>query len=138
MRQENGRHEPPGQTTATAQRPAQVLAAPWLSFDLNEELGRLSQEEIWARGDRNGKTLVKEPHLRLTLTLLKAGAWLGQHSTEGPVTIQVIKGRLRVLVDSERVHLSLGQIVALDARVQHDVEALEDSAMLLTIGWPRG
>jgi hypothetical protein len=30
-----------------------------------------------------------------------------------------------------------GQLLALEARVRHEVEAVEESAFLLTIAWPR-
>src|SRR5581483_887013 len=127
------RHQPPGQTSDSPQRPAQRLSGMALRFDLQEELDRLRREESWLRGDRNAKTLVKEPHLHVTLAILKSGARLDEHETEGPLTIHTLEGRVTVSALGERIDLSRGQIAALDAGVPHWVEATEEAAFLLTI-----
>jgi hypothetical protein len=122
-----GQHQPPGETSPSPQRPAQHLRLPLLTFDLMAELAQLQQEESWRRGDRNAKTLVKESGLRVTMTALKAGAKLDQHETDGPLTIHALRGKLRLAVGGQPVELTPGHLLALDA--------LEDSAFLLTIGW---
>lgn len=38
--------------------------------------------------------------------------------------------------DGRVIDLPMGHVLALDGAVPHDVEALEDSAFLLTIAWP--
>jgi hypothetical protein len=38
----------------------------------------------------------------------------------------------------ETIDLPVGHVLALDRNVHHDVEALVDSAFLLTIAWPEG
>ncbi len=129
-------HQPPGQTSHSAQRPAQRMCAHSLGFDLEQELDRLCREDMWRRGDRNGKTLVKGPNLHVTLTALKAGACLCPHQTPGAVTIQMLRGRLDVSVRGEHVDMMAGDLLALDAGVQHSLHALDESAFLLTIGWP--
>jgi quercetin dioxygenase-like cupin family protein len=40
-------------------------------------------------------------------------------------------------VEEREFDLPAGHLLALDAAVPHDVEALEDSAFLLTIAWRR-
>jgi quercetin dioxygenase-like cupin family protein len=105
-------------------------------FNLLEELAQLHGEESWQRGDRNAKTLLKEPQLRLTIIALKSGARLDQHETDGPVTIHTLRGNLRVTVRGDVTMLAPGQLLALEAGAPHAVEALEESAFLLTIGWP--
>jgi quercetin dioxygenase-like cupin family protein len=130
-------HDPPGTTSAGPERPAQRLAARALGFDLGEESRRLKTEAPWQRGDRNAKTLVKEPHLHITLTALKTGARLDQHTTAGPVTIHALSGRLRLSVEGDVLDLGPGQLLALEPGVIHEVEALEESAFLITLGWPR-
>jgi quercetin dioxygenase-like cupin family protein len=129
------RHDPPGQTSASPQRPSQQLSRPRATFDLTHEIDQLRGEEAWQRGDRNAKTLLKDPPLRLVLTLLKADARMDSHQTEAPVTVHVLSGRLRLTMEDGPVELSPSQMVALDAGVRHDVVALEESAFLLTLGW---
>ncbi len=131
-------HFPPHETSASPQRPAQRLAGPRLAFDLARELQSLRREESWEQGDRNAKTLVKEPPLRLTLAVLKKGAQLAAHMAEGPVTVQVLEGQLALTVDGEPIELSSGQILAIEPGIRHDVTALDESAFLLTIGLPSG
>jgi quercetin dioxygenase-like cupin family protein len=101
-----------------------------------QEIIRLKAESSWQRGDRNAKTLVKEPNLHLTLVLLKAGARLDQHQTAGPVVVQPLTGRVRLSAEGEQTELSVGQLLVVAPNVPHDVEAIEESALLLTIGWP--
>jgi quercetin dioxygenase-like cupin family protein len=129
------RHDPPGQTSAGPQRPAQQINRPKATFDLTREAEQLRGEAAYQRGDRNAKTLLKDPPLRLVLTVLKAGARMDSHQTEGPVTVHALSGRLRLAVEGEPVELAPGQVLALDADIRHDVAALEESALLLTIGW---
>ena len=50
----------------------------------------------------------------------------------------MVAGRLRLHVPGGTVDLPVGHLLALDGKVPHDVEALEESAFLLTIGWPKG
>jgi quercetin dioxygenase-like cupin family protein len=50
--------------------------------------------------------------------------------------VQVLKGRIRIGIDGNGYELSAGGLLTLGASIKHDVEALEDSAFLLTISWP--
>jgi hypothetical protein len=36
------------------------------------------------------------------------------------------------------VDLPAGHLLALDRTIEHDLEAVEESAILLTISWPKG
>jgi quercetin dioxygenase-like cupin family protein len=137
MARQSERHDPPGATSSSPERPAHQLAARALHFDLDQELTALRSEAPWQRGDRNGKTLVKEPHLHITLTALKAGARLDHHQTAGPVTIHALRGRLQLTVEGDNLELGPGHLLALEPGVTHAVTALEESAFLLTLGWPR-
>jgi len=59
-----------------------------------------------------------------------------QHRAEGRVSIQQLKGRTRIHLDTSRkVDLCAGHLLVLDCGVLHDVEALDESALLLTICW---
>jgi quercetin dioxygenase-like cupin family protein len=129
---------PPRDPSGTAQRPAHSLSGPLQVFDLAAELDRLRQEPSWQGGDRNAKTLIGEADLRIVLTALKAGARLRAHRAPGPVSVQALAGRLRLHAAGETVELTAGRVLALGRDVPHDVEALEESAFLLTIGWSEG
>ena len=120
-------------TSGSDQRPARSLTGPALAFDLRLELATLQQEPSWQRNDRNARTLVEEPEFRLVLTALKLGAKLQAHQTSGWVSIHVTEGQLRVSVAGSDVDVPAGSVLVLARGERHAVEALEDSAFLLTV-----
>jgi quercetin dioxygenase-like cupin family protein len=113
----------------------QPMAAPFLEFDLTGEVDQLRREPEWNSG-QNAKTLVKYDDFRVVLTVLKAHARLPAHQTEGRVSIQTLSGHIQVRAQGRTFELPAGRLLALDQDVPHDVEALEESALLLTIAWP--
>ena len=50
--------------------------------------------------------------------------------------MQAIAGHIRMHVHDKVFDLPAGHLLALERALPHDVEALEDSAFLLTIAWP--
>lgn len=120
----------------TNRRPdADEMAAPLLEFDLAGEVERLQSEPEW-KGGQNARTLVKHEDVRVVLIALRAGARIPNHQTGGRITIHTVRGHVRVRAQDQDRDLPLGNLLALDRALPHDVEALEDSAILLTIAWP--
>ncbi len=110
------------------------LAASIMEFDFAAEIAQLRQEDSWKRGTgRSSKTLAKHPDLRIVLTLLQAGAHVKEHKTAGRISIQGVMGRMRLHVSERTVELTPGKLLVLDTEVPHDVEAVEESAFLLTV-----
>ena len=110
------------------------LAASILEFDFAAEIVQLRQEDSWKRGTgRSSKTLAKYPDLRIVLTLLQAGAHVKEHKTAGRISIQGVMGRMRLHVPEHTVELTPGKLLVLDSEVPHDVEAVEESAFLLSV-----
>ncbi len=128
---------PAGQTHGSPERPMHQVARALLTFDLAAEVQRLRAEEGWQQGTRHAKTLVKEPDFRLVLISIRRDGQMEEHRAPGRISIQTLTGRLRLHVLDETIDLTAGQMLVLDPDVAHDVEALEDSAFLLTIAWPR-
>jgi hypothetical protein len=60
-----------------------------------------------------------------------------QHRAEGRISIQQLKGQVCIHLANRKVNVSAGHLLVLDCGVLHDVEALEESALLLTISWGR-
>lgn len=54
----------------------------------------------------------------------------------GQLSIQTLEGRVRLVLEREQIDLAKGELFALGSSVSHDVEAVEASAVLLTIAWP--
>lgn len=118
----------------THQDADKVRSAPVLRFEFAAELDRLLTQPGYHSGKPTGTTLVKQPDLRIVLMALKSGGRLEEHRASGPISVQVMHGRVRLQVAGSTVELHAGEIVALEPGVAHDAEALEDAAFLLTIG----
>ena len=109
------------------------IAVPFLHVDIAEHVRHLREEPVWASGTRNAITLTKEPGLRVVLTILKRGTKLHEHQASGPLTIQVISGRLDLHAAGQSAVVGPGEMAVLESAVGHELEALEESAFLLTI-----
>ncbi len=65
--------------------------------------------------------------------VFEPGGRLKEHQTDGVVTIHVLAGHLRVVVDDEVHELTAGRLLGLGPNVPHTVTALAASEMLLTV-----
>lgn len=73
-----------------------------------------------------------EKVLRQTLIAMVSGAELSEHENPGEATVHVLHGRVRLTTGELAWEGSRGDLIAVpDAR--HRLEALEDSAVLLTV-----
>ena len=124
-----------GPTNENRRPHPQSMDTPYLEFDIARELQQLNLEPGWQSG-HNAKTLVKYDGLRIVLIALKAGSRIPEHHTEGQISIQTIVGHIQVRADGRSFELRPGGLLALDQGLRHNVEALEESAFLLTIAWP--
>ena len=72
-----------------------------------------------------------EHHLRQTLIALLGGQGLGEHESPGEATLQVVRGRVRLVAGTASQELEEGQLVVIPP-TRHALEAHEDSVVLLT------
>jgi quercetin dioxygenase-like cupin family protein len=111
------------------------MALPFLEFDLAGELRQLHEESAWANG-HNAKTLIKYDDFRVVLMAVRANTQIPGHQAAGRTCIHVTSGHLRVHALQRTFDLRPGSVLAFDKAVPHDLQALEDSALLLMIAWP--
>jgi quercetin dioxygenase-like cupin family protein len=114
------------------------LTAPLMDFDLIKEIGELHEEDAWRRTGRNSKTLVKQPDLRIVLIALQRGGHLEEHKADARISIYTLSGHVKLQLAGQTVDLPAGHLLVLDRALDHDLEALKESAILLTISWPHG
>ena len=130
-----------GKTTGAAEswtgREPHPLTGTALTFNLDAEAEALKREPPWQMHGHNAKTLVKHADVRVVLIALRAGARMQEHKTDQCVTIHALSGGLRLHLPSDTIDLPKGALIALDHTVVHDVEALEESVFLLTLGWSK-
>ena len=105
------------------------------SFDLTALDRELRQEEAYRREGHTGRTLVREPDLRVVLVVMMVGARLAEHQVQETAAIQVLHGHVRLRLPDRSVDLASGALLVLDKGLAHDIEAAVESAFVLTIGW---
>jgi quercetin dioxygenase-like cupin family protein len=100
--------------------------------DVHEVAGRLLGEAERAPSGRASETIVSGSVQRCTVIALSADAILGEHDSPPAATLHVISGRVRLRTNNEQWELEAGQLTRIPPR-RHSLEALEDSAVLLTV-----
>ena len=128
----------PARRTPGHERVTERLGRKLVHMDAEAEIESLLREGAFERTGRNSKTLVKRPDFRVILTAIRRGARVAEHFAAGPLTVQTLRGRIRMRMADGSAELGPGHLLALERNERHDVEALEDSAFLLTIAWPEG
>ena len=121
------------ESVRTVPREDRVLAGPAVTFCINDEVNHLKREPEWISGSRNSVTLVKTANLSIVLTALHKNATLCGHEVGGPITLQVLSGTIDFGVSGQPQTLEAGKVIALDKAIPHEIRALEDSELLLTI-----
>jgi quercetin dioxygenase-like cupin family protein len=71
--------------------------------------------------------------LHQTLIALAAGHSLDEHDSPGDATVHVLHGRVRLRAGENGWEGSAGDLITVPA-TRHALDALEDSAILLTVG----
>lgn len=122
--------------TSGPQRVPDTTAGPYLEFHLAAEIEKLRHEPAYESG-RNAKTVAKYEDFRIVLTAIKGGTHIQEHHSAGRISVQTVAGHIRMRAVGREFDLPQGRLLVLDRGVQHDVEALQDSAFLLTVAWPR-
>lgn len=104
-------------------------------LDLAQEMLNSEQTKPWQTG-HTARTLFKKADFRMVLISMEKGSVLKEHHADGTISVQVLKGSIRFTAQGETHTLQANSMAALGASIKHEVEALEESAFLLTIAWP--
>jgi quercetin dioxygenase-like cupin family protein len=70
--------------------------------------------------------------LRQTVVAMTSGTTLKEHENPGEATVHVLRGRVRLTADGEAWDGRSGDLLVVPPK-RHALEALEDSAILLTV-----
>ena len=105
------------------------------AFDLSAEVATLKSRKPWPQ-KLTSNMLLKSADLRILLIAMESGARMEEHHSDGRISIQVLEGSVRMSVQQQVKEVSAGQLLAMDRSIMHDIGALEDTVLLLTIAWP--
>ncbi|MDR3084668.1 MAG: cupin domain-containing protein, partial [Streptomyces sp.] len=79
------------------------------------------------------RVLYRDDRLRVVGFAFAAGQELTEHTSALPVVIQVVQGRLDLVLGDEKTEATPGSWIHLPARLPHTVRAIEPTVMLLTM-----
>lgn len=115
------------------QHPAKRFAPAERKIDLEDSYEELLNEAHEATDGHRQITIAHHDSLTVTLFHFEEGSKLPEHVVDGAVTIHVLDGDIEVETDEEVHRLEDDQILILAPKVEHDVRALEETRMLLTV-----
>src|SRR5215469_4959574 len=77
------------------------------------------------------KVLINEPGYRMVLLSMRAWQRIPEHATQGMVTVYAILGHITIFAGSFPNELYAGEVICIGNGVAHQIEAIEDSALLV-------
>ncbi len=101
------------------------------AFDLDDEVEALCRSTAAAGGELR-KVLVASPDFQIVLRILPAKSRIADHHDHGRISVQTVRGHIRVHAGAEEYDLRPGNVAIVDHGVTHGIDVLEDSAFLLT------
>jgi quercetin dioxygenase-like cupin family protein len=113
--------------------PTTRFAAPQHAFDLAKVTARLKAELQAGEAGHRQETLYKHGQTSVALFLFGRLTRLPPHRAKGVVTLHVLDGHLQITAEGEVHDLRAGHLLAMAPGVEHDVVAMEESRMLLTV-----
>lgn len=102
------------------------------TFSLTDEIRKFPPDPD-SKARHRAETLVKISTLRVVLVTMLEGGELQEHDAPGPITVQVLEGRISLSVEGETRELQAGELISLAPGIKHAVRGIESGAFLLTI-----
>jgi quercetin dioxygenase-like cupin family protein len=100
-------------------------------IDLETEADRLVSElPGYGRRSRN---LAREGGISIVLMAMESGDRLAQHSSDGTVIIQVLRGQVSLTANGHSQSMRDGEAALLQPNIKHDIAAEEQSVVVLTV-----
>lgn len=107
-------------------------------FDLGALASELRTEDAYLREGHTARTLAREADVRLVLVVMKAGAHIAEHHANETASVHALSGHVRLRLPAGVADVPAGRLLLLERGLPHDVEAVLDSAFLLTLGGRSG
>lgn len=102
-------------------------------IDLDEALRQLRNEPHEPVDGHRQITIAHREGFSLILFDFEKGATIPEHQVQGEVTIQVLDGKLQIATSKNEHKVGSGEVLILKPEVTHDVRAIEDTSMFMTV-----
>ena len=79
------------------------------------------------------KVWFETPFTKEIRIALKKGQELKEHKTSFPIVVNIVEGNINFGLSAERIQLRKGDLIALEGNVPHDLVAVEESIVRLTL-----
>lgn len=64
---------------------------------------------------------------------MKASTEMKKHQTSFPIVVEIVEGNIVFGVQNEKMNIGKGDLIALESSIPHDLKALKDSIIRLTL-----
>lgn len=120
---------------ATYNRPEgeRKIDSPVLLIDLPEFIKQIKDEKAWAQNDRNAITVFKTDKMSIVLVALHRKATMETEHPENIISIQVLKGKIKVATTYASIEVDKEMMMALHEKIPYTITALKKSIFLLTV-----
>ena len=124
-----------GETAARLrEHPAQRFAADEYVINLDSETDHLLQEPHAAINGHRQEAIYKHGPVTMVVFVFEAGGFLREHVVpDGTVLIRLVDGDMTVKTPEREYRLGRNDVLVLAPGVKHDVCAVQQSRMLLTV-----
>ena len=123
----------PGYTTGTDEREARDVHPPVQLIHLSDIIAQVRAERERRGLDHTAYTVRNAIALRQVLIVFGAGGRMPDHHADGGVAIQVLQGAVTVTAEGSDYALAPGDLLNLAPGLHHNLEASQESAVLVTI-----
>jgi quercetin dioxygenase-like cupin family protein len=110
-----------------------AIDAPFLSIDLPEYIEQIRNEKKWQERDHNAITVFKDDQLTIVLVAMHPAAEIRTLRPQHLWTAQVLEGSVQLKINDNENTLRKGQMVVVHAGMQYNLQALEETLILLTV-----
>ena len=119
--------------TLLRERAQERLDGSAIHLDLDAEFEKLATENDKTVAGHRQITLFKGYKSTVAVFAFESGGGMREHSAPGVVTVQVLRGLIEINVAGETHQLRSNNVLVIPPGARHDVKALEQSQMLLTV-----
>lgn len=92
-----------------------------------------NEEPVFNDNKVNARLILETPFSKELRISLKTGQTMIEHKTSFPILVHVLSGKINFGVHGKVTTIQTGDILSLEGDVPHDLKALEDSVVRLTI-----